>query len=151
MILIVCPTCACGLRVTGDPDEVYTLLGPGSSFWPDKFTCFRCTGPARGFLDTEVQLKISLDLKEVSAKEAFAAIHGLGIPAEREVDRLVVEALLREQPIKKIACADIPGGNRVTVDFLELADGTRLHFGSSNEGAVIYRITKPHRYAETTP
>lgn len=148
MIVIVCTRCRCALRVVGDVDESMTLLGPDSEFWPDKFLCFRCNKPAHGFLENEVAFKTELEVFEVSPQEAFAAIHGLGLPAEREVDKLVVSSLLAEQPIRRVACKDIVGGQRVVVDHIELWDGTKLHFSSSNAGAVIYRITRPHSYAD---
>lgn len=148
MILILCPRCKCALRVTGDLSEMNSLVGPNSEFWPDKFTCFRCEKPAQGFLEAEVSIKTAIEIKEVSPQEAYAAIHGLGLMTERDIDQLVVETLLREHPVRRISAKDIPGGGRVMVDHIELWDGTRLHFGSSNDGAVIYRITRPHSYAD---
>jgi hypothetical protein len=148
MILIICTHCRCALRVTGDMEEAHCLVGPGSDLWPNKFACFRCSKPAHGFLESEVSLKTQLEVHEVSPQEAFAAIHGLGIPAEREVDKLIVEALLREHPVRRVSCKDIIGGQRVLVDHIELWDGTKLHFASSNDGAVVYRITRPHSYAD---
>lgn len=150
MILILCPKCRCALRVTGEVDEMHALVGPGSTFWPDKFVCFKCEGPAQGFLETEIELKAGVEIKEVSPQEAYAAIHGLGIMAEREVDTVVVRELLTTHPVRRIACKDVAGAMRVVVDHIELWDGTRLHFGSSNEGAVIYRITRPHSYIEVS-
>ncbi len=148
MILIVCLHCKTALRVIGDVAQGHELVGPGSTFWPDKFTCFRCEKPARGLLEAEVSIKTPLEVKDVSPEEAFAALHGLGLPEERDVDRLIVSELMRTHPVRRVACKDIPGVSRVVVDHIELWDGTRLHFGSSNEGAVIYRITRPHSYAE---
>lgn len=148
MIFILCPRCRCALRVTGDAAEVYSLVGPESDFWPDKFMCFKCMKPAHGFLEGEVSIQAQIEVHEVSAQEAIAAIHGLGLPSEREVDKLIVDALLREHPVRRIAGKDVPGGQRVLLDYIELWDGTRLHFGGSNDGAVIYRITRPHSYAE---
>lgn len=148
MILILCPRCKCALRVIGDMAEAHSLVGPGSEFWPDKFSCYKCERSAQGFLEAEVSIRVEMDIKEVSPQEAYAAIHGLGIMAERDVDKLVVEALMREHPVRRVSCKDIFGGNRVMVDHIELWDGTRLHFGSSNEGAVIYRITRPHTYVD---
>lgn len=149
MILILCPKCRCALRVTGELDEMNMLIGPGSSFWPDKFICYKCEGPAQGFLETEIELKAVVDVKDVSPQEAYAAIHGLGVLAEREVDATLVQELMSMHPVRRVACKDVIGTLRVVVDHVELWDGTRLHFGSSNEGAVIYRITRPHTYVPT--
>lgn len=148
MILILCPKCRCALRVTGETDEVTTLVGPGSAFWPDKFSCYKCGEAAQGFLETEIELKAAVDIKEVSPQEAYAAIHGLGVLDERAVDAVLVRELMATHPVRKVACKDIIGAMRVVVDHIELWDGTRLHFGSSNEGAVIYRVTLPHSYVD---
>lgn len=152
MILILCPRCKCALRVTGDLNEAYNLVGPSSEFWPDKFTCFRCEKPAQGFLESEVAIKAQIEIKEVSPQEAYAAIHGLGILEERDFDKLTIDALLREQPIRRIGGKDLAGGGRTVIDYLELWDGTRVHLGASHDGAVIYRITRPHSYvSKVTP
>ena len=150
MILIVCTHCKHALRVVGEPEELYPLLGPSSSFWPDKFACYHCEKQATGFLESELTISTAIEVKEVDGQEAFAAIHGLGLKEERDVDRLIVDALLREHPVRRVGGADIPGGMRVRIDYLELWDGTRLHFGSSNDGAVIYRITRPTSYVNKT-
>ncbi len=146
MILILCAKCRCALRVTGDLEEMHMLVGPGSSFWPDKFTCYRCEGVAQGFLEAEIDLKAAIDVKEVSPQEAYAAIHGLGILEERELSTAIVRELMTTHPVRRVVCKDVLGAQRVAVDHIELWDGTRLHFGSSNEGAVIYRVTAPHSY-----
>ncbi len=152
MILIVCTVCACALRVTGEDAELRPLIGQQSEFWSNKYTCYRCGGPAQGFEEAALEVKTPLEIHDVSPQEAFGAMFGLGILAEREVDALIVNALMKEHPVRRVVCKDIPGGNRVVVDRIELWDGSYVHFGSSNEGAVIYRITRPHNYAnKVTP
>jgi hypothetical protein len=150
MIFILCASCRCALRVTGDLEEIHPLVGQGSSFWPDKFICYKCEGPAQGFLEAEIELKASVEIKEVSPQEAYAAIHGLGVLEEREVDLVTVRELMATHPVRRVTGKDVMGVARVVVDFVELWDGTRLHFGSSNEGAVVYRITRPHSYVEVS-
>lgn len=148
MILILCPKCRCALRVTGDVAEMHALVGPGSEFWPDKFACFKCEGPAQGFLESEIELKAAVEIKDVSPGEAYAAIHGLGVMQERDISTEIVRELLSTHPVRRVVCKDIIGAARVMVETIELWDGTRLHFGASNEGAVIYRVTQPHSYVK---
>jgi len=148
MILIVCPTCCCALRVTGDLEEAHFLVGQKSDLWPDKFECFRCAGKATGVMELAFTSKVQMDLVEVSPQEALMAATGYGLPAERVCDKLTLNELLQGQTVKHVAGKDIIGSNRIVVDFLELADGSRVYLGSSNEGAVIYKITRPHSYAE---
>lgn len=148
MILIVCATCCCALRVTGDLEEVAFLVGERSDLWPDKFECFRCGGKAEGVPELSFESSVPLDLVEVSPHDALLAAQGFGLPAERTCDKLTINELLQQHTVKRVAGKDIIGSNRVVVDFLELVDGSRVYFGSSNEGAVIYRVTRPHSYVE---
>jgi len=145
MILIVCTPCSLGMRVMGHVEDLQSLVGERCEFWPDKFICPRCEGPARGVLEVEADMHAvaRLELVDVDPFEAFAAMHGLGLPAERDCRREVVEQLLREHPIRKVEGATIPGTNRCRIEALELWDGTKLYLGAGAEGAVIYRIRKP--------
>jgi hypothetical protein len=148
MILIICPKCRCGLRVTGEHEEVHSLVGQASDFWPNKFECYRCGKPAAGVMELEFESKLPIDLIEVNPQEAFAAVQGFGLPSERMCDKLTLNELLEEQRVTKVVGKDIVGSQRVMVDYLELADGSRIYLGSSNEGAVVYKITRPHSYVE---
>ena len=148
MILIVCPRCACALRVIGDAEEAHQLVGQGSEFWPDDFTCFRCGGEAKGFLEPEISLKADIEIVEVTPQEALSALHGFGAPPELEFNKQSLSELLKEKRVKRVSAKDVPGAvGRCIVDFLELEDGTRVHLTSSNLGAVVYKITPPFSYA----
>ena len=148
MILIVCGECRCALRVTGDLEEAHFLVGQKSDLWPGKFECFRCAGPATGVMELEFESKIPMDLVEVSPQEALMAATGFGLPSERMCDKLTLNELLQAQPVRRVAGKDIVGSSRIVVDFIELTDGSRVYLGSSNEGAVVYKITRPHSYSE---
>jgi hypothetical protein len=58
----------------------------------------------------------------------------------------VVEKLLQERPVRRVIGRNVLGVERTVIDALELTDGTKVHFGSSAEGAVIYRVTQPAAY-----
>ena len=148
MILIVCVKCCCALRVSGDSDEVHALVGQTSSFWPDKFRCYQCDGEAMGVLELAFQHRVPITIVEVSAQEAFAAIHGLGLPMEQQCKKEDLELLLREQPVKRVVGKDIVGSTRCMLDYFELWDGSKVYFGSAAEGAIIYKITRPHSYVK---
>lgn len=148
MILIVCNKCSCGLQVVGEPSEVDHLVGIRSGFWPDKYTCFRCSGTAAGYLTAEVsQAALSvLDVKRVTSAEAFIALNGLGIPEERTCCEEVLLPLLRQCGVRVVGKP--AGGTYYVIDELVLPDGTRVCLGASPKGAVVYRIVKPHSYTD---
>ena len=151
MILIVCPACTTALRVTGDHEEADSLVGQNSDFWPDKFECWSCRGKAAGIMELEFTSQVPLTLINVSPHEALLAVTGSGLPGERACDKVTVEQALREHPVLRIAGKDILGTQRVLIDYIELWDGSRVYLGASNEGAVVYKITRPHSYAAQVP
>jgi len=142
MIIAVCLLCSRGFRVKGE--DTSALLGPASDIWPDGFTCPVCTQPIRGYLENEVSealLRI-LQIRDLTPIEGFSTlVAGVGLPEDRECRKEVVETLLRDYKIKVFG-KDIPNTDRFNIDFMELLDGTRLYFGSSGHGAIIYRVSK---------
>lgn len=147
MILIACTTCRKALRVSGDLGEMEPLVGQGSEYWPDKYPCFHCEGTAAGFLAPEISAAAmaSLAITDVTVQEAFAALNGLGVPEERTCCAEVVEPLFEKQGIK-VHGRQPRGTTRYLVAELEFPDGSRMFFGTSPQGALIYRITKKHSY-----
>jgi hypothetical protein len=130
-------------------DELDTLVGKKSSFWPKAYPCPLCAQPATGMHETEADprvLRLML-VRDVTPQEAFAAFNGLGFPDEQVCGLAVVEDLLRSQPIRRVVGTDIPRSGRMVLDALELWDGTKLHLGAAAEGAIVYRIVRPHSYA----
>lgn len=150
MILIVCESCQLCLRVMGSREEVQSLVGEDSSFWPDQYPCPRCEKLIYAVRELEADPRIFglLTLVDVNAGEAFAALNGMGLPEEGDCRRGVLEDLLRTHPVKKLSGKDIPGTNRCRVDFIELWDNTRLYFAAGAEGAVVYRVVRPRSYVE---
>ncbi len=150
MILVTCTACRLALRVLGDVEEISLLVGERSDFWPSKYTCPRCEGPAKGqpedaLLPSEL---LPFELRDLSAQELFAALNGLGLPDEQACSAEVVGTLLRETPIRRVRIRDVPGSPRSILEQLELWDGTRLYFGASPAGAIVYRNVPAQSYVE---
>lgn len=142
MIVIVCLPCALGFRVKGE--ETSVLLGPESDVWPEGFTCPGCGQGARGYLENELSEAVFrlLQIRDFTPIEGFSTlIAGVGPPEDRECHKGVIEALLRDYKIKVVG-KDVPNTSRFNIDFMELLDGTRLYFGSSGHGAIIYRVSR---------
>lgn len=151
MILILCLPCAFAMRVNGDPEEILPLVGPRSEYWPNKFTCPRCEKPAEGQLEAHVggPALSRMEVVDLTAQEAIAAMHGLGLPVERACTIEEVQELLSEKKFKVARGTNIRGTTRCILDHLVLEDGTRIYLGASAEGATVYRITRPHSYVES--
>jgi hypothetical protein len=157
MILIICTKCIFALRVmparlgqVESVQELETLVGTKSEFWPNKYLCTQCGARAEGALEDQVVQWIHLDIHDVTPHEAFAAMHGMGLPEEQQCSIERLNTLLREVPIRHVHGKDIRGANYSLVETIELWDGTRVHFGSGADGAVVYRITPPISYTLMT-
>lgn len=155
MIVVTCLPCAFVIRVmpaqiteTSSTQELRQLVGDLSSFWPDQYPCPRCGKMVRGIWESEADPRALqlMALQEATPQEAFAAFSGLGFPDEQHCSLATVLALLLEHPVRRLVGSDIAGAERAVVDSIELWDGTRLHFGASSYGAVVYRITRPISY-----
>jgi hypothetical protein len=151
MITIACRHCTNALAVTGDADEVASLVGHLSDFHPDKYKCFSCEKDADCVLTAEVSAAAmrNLTIFEVTPQEAFAALMGMGIPQEMTCCAEVVEAAFEKQGLKAKGY-QVPKTNRYVLHALTFPDGSTMHFGSSFQGAVAYRISKAHSYVEAT-
>lgn len=145
MIVIVCLPCRVGFRVKGDPLEIESLF-TASPVWPaDGFTCPHCSKAAQGYLELEIDQSIYslLSIRDLTPVEAYATlIAGVGLPEDRDCRKEIIEQVVRETPIRHIVGKDVAGANRFNIDYMELWDGTRLYFGASGHGAIIYRITR---------
>lgn len=154
MILVVCLPCAYAIRVMANvtdvlsATEVEQLVGRRSDFWPDRFPCVRCGKHAQGMREAEADPRVveALELQDLTAQQAFAAFYGMGLPDEQRCSLESVQALLLENPVRKVHGKNVIGAERAIIDALELWDGTKLYFGAGAEGAVIYRTTRPVSY-----
>lgn len=142
MIVVACLPCARGFRVKGP--ETAPLLGPESDLWPDGFTCPACGKGARGYLENEISEAMYrlLEMRDLTPVEGFSTlVAGVGLPEDRECKKDIIETLLKDYAIKVVG-QDVPNTSRFNIDFMELQDGTRLYFGSSGHGAIIYRVSR---------
>lgn len=146
MIHVVCEECKAGLRISpGAPGEVEGLF---ESWHPDEYPCFRC-GKTAKFVERIDSLALpTIDLHDVTPHEAFLAMNGLGIPAERECGPELVARTFLEKRVKRVSTRFIKNSHRSVVDHLEFEDGTRLFLGASAHGAIVYRISPPHSYVK---
>ena len=149
MIVIACVACRQALQVTGDPEEIASLLGESSEFWPDKYRCHSCGKSAQYCLTAEVsELAFTkLLVTNVTAQEAYAALNGFGLPDERMCCEEVILPLFTQAGIK-VKGGRPRGQTCFRLEELTFADGTTLFLAPSAQGAVIFRVRKPHSYAD---
>lgn len=148
MITIVCHSCSQALRVTGDPQEIEFLVGEGSEFWPDAYTCGNCGGSCVYYATTEIEALAALSLRTVNLnpQEAFAALNGFGLPSERTCCQEVILPYFEAAGIK-VKGTQPRGQLFFRVEELTFPDGTVMSLAPSPQGAVIFRVKKPHSYA----
>ena len=150
MIFVVCAICKTGLRISpGEVGESEGLFGRQSDYYPNSYPCFRCEMPIAQFIPAVDSKSLqSIELFDVTPKEAFAAMNGLGIPGEQDCSATAVQQLFEVQQVKRVQTRPIRNSHRCIVDHIELGDGTKVYLGSSAMGATVYRVAKPHSYAE---
>lgn len=145
MIVVYCRHCFTAVRVLGEEDEVSSLVGQRSEFWPDHFKCVRCDGNCEGDLELNIEPSFlgQLKLMELTAQELFASQMGLGLAAERSCDLETVRGLFLSRKLTRITGKEVRGTTRCILECFYFEDGTRLYIGASPHGAVVYRIAKP--------
>jgi hypothetical protein len=150
MLIIACQKCGTAVRTVGEFGEVQHLVGPGSDWYPDKYPCHKagCDGTGVIVTNTEPKVLQSLDIVDLTPQEAFVAFHGMGLPTEHECGVMAVDRAFEASPVAKVHARNIKGTGRCAIDNIELEDGTKIFLGCSTHGAVVYRISKPHSYAE---
>jgi len=74
-------------------------------------------------------------------EEFWRAAHGFGLPEEVVAGPEAIEALLLAHRVSSVDVRKTVTG-RVEVRTLTLANGVKIHFTSSGEGAVIFKTTK---------
>jgi hypothetical protein len=148
-MLVPCMKCYAVVRVIDDPTQIHLLVGQASEFWPDKYDCLVCGEKCEAISesDAEPAALARMKLKDLSAQEYYAALHGLGTPDEMKCDAPTVNELL-SRPVKKVVGRQLPNTERFLLETIEVEGGVKLHFGAGAAGAVIYRITRPISYTE---
>lgn len=147
-MITVCQTCKLAIRTLLWNQETDYLIGAGSSFWPSNYPCPECSRLSSILEENAVDPSsfAHLTVMDLTAQEAFVAYMGAGLPPERTFSKEEIESLLKDTPIRKVK-GGLSGGKYV-LESLEMWNGTRLFFGASPEGSVIYRVAQPHKYAE---
>jgi hypothetical protein len=150
MITLACTKCFVALRMSGEFGEMDFLVGMKSDWYPDRYPC-----PTSGCGGT-MTLTDVIDSKDVeklriydlSPQEAFQALHGMGLPKERECSaELVLETLVGGK-VTAVDIQDLAGSNRSVIHSLVLESGHRLYLGSSPFGAVVYRVAPPRSHVQ---
>lgn len=151
MIYIVCTECSTAVRVSGDQEELDHLFGERNTDWyPSNFPCpdASCDAKAK-LLDSVASSALRmLEVHDLTPHEAYAALHGLGLPAERDCGPTAVKELLLTNQVAKVDARLIKGSNRSVIYSITMEDGTTLFLGSSPFGATAYRIAKPQSAVE---
>lgn len=149
MITIVCKKCGVAIRTSGDPEQIENLFGDKSQWYPDKFPCPNafCGGYGEFINAIEPEALKCLAIHNLTPEEAFAAFSGLGIPEERECGPAAVEKAFTKS-VKKINSKLVPGSNRSIIYWIEFEDNTRIFFGASPYGAIVYRIAQREQLKE---
>lgn len=149
MIFIACTDCGCALQVVGDIEELSTLVGDRSDFWPNKYCCFNCGKPCQCYLTPEVSALAVAKMRVVNLnpQEAFAALNGFGIPEEQTCCPEVVLPNFLSMGIQ-VKGGQPSGKKFFRIEEITFPDGTTLFLASSPQGAVVYRVRRPLSYAQ---
>lgn len=148
MMLIVCLECSSALHVAGDFNEIHILLGERSEWYPDRYPCWTdgCGGLARFVERLDSDAFNQLTVHNLTTQEAFLALNGMGFPKERDCGETAVKQAFASSPVRGVGARHIHGTNRCVVDHIELENGTKIFFGAAPEGAIVYRLSRPHSY-----
>lgn len=145
MIYVICEACQHGLRVSpGEHGEAEALFGHG-----EVFECWECGRATETLVSADSLFASVGNITDVSPTEAFAALHGLGLPQERDCTALAVADLLTTKRVVEVSVKQIRNSHRCVIGRLELEDGTRVYLGSSAYGATVYRVASRHSYVES--
>lgn len=151
MICIICTECNTAVRVSGDHEEVNHLFGELNTDWyPNNYPCPNtdCTEKAKLLDSVDSAALKMLDVYDLTVHEAYAALHGLGLPEERDCGPSAVREQLLNNKVVEVDARLIKGSNRSVVYKLIMENGTVLFLGSSPYGATVYRIAKARSAVE---
>lgn len=150
MITIVCKSCGLAVRVSGEEEEVTHLLGEKSDWYPSGYPCPAqgCSSKAEMVESIESVAAAALDIRDLTAIEAFHAYSGLGLPEERDCGPTAVSQALLNGKVTAVDVKLLRGSNRSVLYSLTMEDGIKLYLGSSAWGATVYRLAKPQSAVE---
>lgn len=148
MITLACLRCRLALRLSGDHQEMDFLVGMRSEWYPDRYPC-PTSGCGSTMTLTDVIDDKDLELLKIhdlNPQEAFQALHGMGLPKERECSADSVLTTIVGRTIRSVDIQDLTGANRAIVHSITLDDGMRIYLASSPLGAVVYRVAPPRSH-----
>jgi hypothetical protein len=142
VIYLVCTACETALRISpGEEGEVEALLS-------EELKCWECRAPLEHLTHVQPQAAAKLNCHDVTPREAYAVLYGLGLPSEQDCSAAAVSVLLEQHHVVKAHTTQIRGSHRCVIEHIDLDDGTRVYFGASAHGATVYRVAKRHSYVE---
>lgn len=147
MMLVICTSMSCRTvtRVfAGSVNELVSLIGDRSEWWPSQYKCTNCEGVATCVYEGQIdpnELK-DFNIRELEAQDYFRFLMGVGLPEEQDCRLEELVKVFAAGKVAKLAGHNIKGSKRYCVDWLEMEDGTKLYFGASSHGATIFRIVK---------
>lgn len=97
---------------------------------------------------TDPRLKPSMKL---SGTELYQAVNGMGLPDEIVRDPLVIESLLKSQPIVDVDLVLDDSSKRVFLLELKLKNGVTIHLTGGVHGAEVLKITKEVSHVAASP
>ena len=138
------------MRTAGEPDEVDHLIGSRCDWYPDSYPCphYGCGGRMHFTESLESESLAKLHVVDLNPKEVFAALHGLGLPEERDCGKTAVLELMLGRRVVSVEATQIRGENRTVLHSIEFEDGRRLYLAAGTDGPTAYRLSTPHRYVE---
>lgn len=150
MITVSCPGCKHALEVHGDHAEIHSLVGAGSEFASSGYHCYNCGGDAVSCLTAQVSAAAlrELIITRVNPQEAYAALNGFGVPAERVCCEDVVDPLFSSVGLT-VKGGRVPNTLLYRVEEITFPNGDTMFLAPSPLGVVIHRVRKRHSYAET--
>ena len=150
MIYIVCLTCKSALRIMGDSREIEHLVGRICEWYPSSYPCWtdNCVGRAQFLERIDADVVRRIEVRDLTPQEAFLALNGMGMPDEKDCSAAAVKQVFESSPVKYVDAVQIRDSHRSIVNYIEMENGTRIYLASGPEGAIVYRISRPHSYTQ---
>jgi hypothetical protein len=145
-MFIICEKCRFGLQVLGGSEDIDHLVGEGSPHW-GRHQCPLCGGLCKAAPFADAAVTAAKHMRSLTPMEAHLLFEGMGFPEERDCVADIVKEELKK-PIKRVKAFTVPNTNRSVLESLELEDGTTVFLSGCAEGALVYRIRKPHLYSD---
>ena len=81
-MLVPCLSCYAAVRLIDEPNQINTLVGKNSEYWPNKYTCLVCEAPCEAIAESEAEPDAlqRMKVRDLNAQEYYAALNGLGTP-----------------------------------------------------------------------